>query len=143
MKRVFILIVSVMFSITVFSQNVQDAKLLVYHERYSSASDVLHAVLKNETNNEEAWYLLTRAYLEQDKIKEIKDSLQKAPDEVKAKPLFECAYGNVLLKENNAAGAKQYFDKALKETKQKDPQILEAIARAYINVKDADAAYAT
>jgi tetratricopeptide (TPR) repeat protein len=143
MKRILIAVMAWMFSATVFSQSIDDAKLLIYHERYNSASGILHAILSTDPNNDQAWYFLTRSYLEQNKIKEIKDSLQKVPVELINKPWLQVAYGYIFLKDNDAAKAKLYFDQALSETKQKDPTTLEEIARAYIDVKNADAGYAT
>lgn len=142
MKRIFVTVTILLFSTLVFSQTVQDAEHLIYHERYKSAAKTLHAILENEPNNEQAWYLLTNCHLEQNKPNEIKDSLQKASQAVSDKPLIKVAYGWILLRQNDVAGAKQNFDAALKETRQKNAGVLMAIAKAYIDTKNADANYA-
>lgn len=142
MKRISVVIISLLFSVSTFSQNVENAKQLVYHERYNSAASILHAILKSDANNEQAWYLLTTCYLEQNELKEIKDSLEKAPQIILNTPLMKSAYGHILLRENNSASAKQYFDAALSETKQKNVEVLTEIAKAYIDTKNADANYA-
>jgi tetratricopeptide (TPR) repeat protein len=126
-----------------FGQSISDAGKLMYHERYLSAEMMLHTILKNEPENEAAWYLLSQAYLAQNKIQAIEDSLQKAPASILDKPLIKSAQGHILLKQNDVENAQRYFDAALKESRQKDPAVLAAIASAYIDTKDADAIYVT
>ena len=65
-----------------------------------SAETGLHQIIKNEPTNGEAWYLLTEAYLSENKTKAISDSLNLAPDE---------ANGNT---ENAFDYMKMYFTKA-------------------------------
>ncbi len=145
MKRTYNFIAIIIFSVislTAFAQNTDQAKQLIYHEKYHSAEIALHAILQNDINNEEAWYLLTQTYLEQHKVKAIKDSLAKAPQALLDRPLLHASLGQILMQENNITDAKQKFDLALKQTKEKDPAILTSVAKAYIDTKDADAGYA-
>jgi len=142
MKRIFIIIISLIFSTTVFSQIIEEAEKLIYHERYNSAENMLHTILKADAENEEAWYLLTKTYLEQDKAKQIKDSLQKTPQAILNTPLMKAAYGRILMKENDTANAQQNFETVLKQTRYKNPLVLMEIAKAYIDTKSADANYA-
>lgn len=142
MKRIFIIIISLIFSTIIYSQSTQEAKKLIYHERYNSAENMLHTILKAGTSNEEAWYLLTKTYLEQDKVKAIKDSLQKAPQTILNAPLMKAAYGHILMRENDVANAQQNFQDVLKQTRSKNVAVLMEIAEAYIDTKDADANYA-
>ncbi len=136
-----ILIIPFLISgIAVFAQKLDDARKFLYHERYKSAESLLHQVLKNDPSNAEGWYLLADAYLNQKQIKKISDSLQLAPQDVKDEPFYNVAMGSVLLQQNFPDKAKQYFDAALEKTKQKDPDILLAVAKADI---DADAGNAT
>ncbi|CAN5700509.1 tetratricopeptide repeat protein [soil metagenome] len=142
MKRIFIIIISLIFSTIIFSQGTQEAKKLIYHERYNSAENMLHTILQAGTDNEEAWYLLTKTYLEQDKVKAIKDSLQKAPQTILNTPLMKAAYGHILMRENDVANVHQNFQDILKQTRYKNVAVLMEIAKAYIDTKNADANYA-
>ncbi len=76
------------------------------------------------------------------KDKELKDTLAKAPAGIMDQPLLRSVYGHLLLKQNNADSAKYYFDLALKDSKMKDPAVLQEIASANIDVKQGDATYA-
>lgn len=142
MKTIFIIIISLMFSTTIFSQSTQEVKKLIYHERYHSAENMLHTILQADGDNEEAWYLLTKTYLAQDKVKAIKDSLQKAPQTILNTPLMKAALGHILMRENDVTNAQQVFQDVLKQTKSKNVAVLMAIAEAWIDTKDADANYA-
>ncbi len=142
MKKV-ISITGMLFSVVAtMAQTTQDAQQLLYHERYNSAITALHTVLRANPNDEGAWLLLTHAYLENKQVKQIKDSLLQAPATLREKPLLTSAYGHILLAEKNPDSAKYYFDKALKDTKMKDPATLLEVAQAHVNVKEGDAAYA-
>lgn len=139
MKRIFLMIFALFFSLIAFSQTTTEAKQLIYHECYRSAGEMLNNITRNEPNNEEAWYLLTLSYLEQNKVEEIKNVLQKVPQEILDKPLMQAVYGHILLREGDVNNANQHFETALKQTKRKDAVVLKEIARAYIDTKDADA----
>ncbi|MEP7279055.1 MAG: tetratricopeptide repeat protein, partial [Bacteroidota bacterium] len=115
------------------AQSLNEAKQLIYHERYNSAEALLHTILKGEPGSTEAWYTLARAYMLNNKFKEIKDTLQFAPQEVKESPLLTSVQGHLLLKDNDSVEAKRNFEMALKDSKRKDPTVLEEIADAYIN----------
>lgn len=143
MKKIFSLVgPAFLLAAQVFSQSNNEAKKLIYHQRYGTADSLLHMIIKADANNAEAWYLLTQAYLKEDKIKPLKDTLLTAPNTAVDNPLIRAVYGHISLAEKNAGLAKENFDLALKQTKQKDPQVLQEIARAYIDVKEADAHYA-
>lgn len=124
------------------AQNIDEAKKQMYYQRYGTASNTLHNVLQKEPSNANAWYLLTDAYVQQDKINKIKDSLTLAPAEIAEQPYFLVAKGYLLLQQNNKDGAKQLFDAALDKTKEKDAGILSAVAKAHIDAKAGDANYA-
>ncbi|HUP13094.1 MAG TPA: hypothetical protein VM187_12795, partial [Niastella sp.] len=64
MKKGSTLLVCAIISLGATAQTVQDAKKLIYYERYKSASDQLQQIVKAEPANAEAWYLLTRASLQ-------------------------------------------------------------------------------
>lgn len=135
----FFLILFLFFNYSIFSQDIKQAKQFLYHERYSSAETVLHQILKNAPTNAEAWYLLTQAYLKQNKTKAITDSLGLAPNEIKDEPYYNVAMGSVLLYTSLPSKARPYFDIAVEKTKEKDADILFAVADAEIKAEAGDA----
>jgi tetratricopeptide (TPR) repeat protein len=142
MKRKIILPFFLLASGWVIAQNVNDAKQAMYYERYKTAENTLHAVIKNEPANAEAWYLLSQAYLQQDKLNNIHDSLLAAPADAKSQPYYQVAYGNVLLLQKKKDSAQILFNEALSRTKQKDAAILSAVAKAYVDAPAEDVGYA-
>jgi Tfp pilus assembly protein PilF len=72
----------------------------------------------------------------------IRDSLRLLPAGNANAPLVLCAYGQVLLQDHKKDSAMVCFNKALDETKQKDPKVLLAIAIAQQDVPEGDPTYA-
>ena len=142
MKKLFILIFAFSLAGSAISQSTGEAKALIKHERFNSAEKMLHQLLKADANNTEAWYLLTQVYLKKDKLAEIRDSLSKAPATVMDEPIMKVANGHVMLYENKLVEARGLSDQALKETRQKNPDILFAVAFANFDAEKGDAAYA-
>lgn len=124
------------------AQSFEQGQEHIYYERYNSAEAAFHQVLTQDANNAEAWYGLTEAYLLQDEANSAFDSLQKAPDQVKDEPYFKVAQGAALLHLGKKGEAMAFFGQALEQTKEKDEDILGAIAQAHINAKAGDANYA-
>ena len=124
------------------AQPLDNAKQLIYHERFGSAAAELHNFLKSEPGNTSAWYLLARAYMGDGKTGRLKDTLQLAPEAVKEQPLIKSLFGHILFQAADSTAAKSLFEQALKETKMKDPEVLAEIARAHITAKEGDANYA-
>lgn len=142
MKKGPILLLCTMISLAATSQNVQDAKKLIYYERYKSASDQLQQIVKTDPANAEAWYLLTKANLLSENSAAAQNVLSQTAPNVKEEPFYQVAYGSVLLYKGNKDSARIYFDKALDKTREKNPDILSAVANAHIVSKTGDAAYA-
>jgi tetratricopeptide (TPR) repeat protein len=124
------------------SQSTIEAYRLLYYQRYEGATHLLQSILKADPNNAEAWWLLTRAYLHSGKTNIIRDSLRILPRGNADAPLVLCAYGQVLLQDNKKDSAGLCFNKALDETKQKDPRVMLAIALAQQDAPAGDAGYA-
>lgn len=138
-KTAALLLVSVLCTVTGWSQTLNDAKNMLLRERFNSAEAMLHQLIKNDPTNEEAWYWLTQSYLQQNKIKEIKDSLSKVPADLLKQPLMSVAMGHVLLREKQVSEATTYFNAALKETRQRNPAILQAVALSQYDAEAGDA----
>jgi len=124
------------------SQSTVEACRLLYYQRYEGAAHLLQSIIKADPNNAEAWWLLTRTYLHDGKTAIIRDSLRLLPAGNANAPLILCAYGQTLLQDHKKDSALLCFNKALEETKQKDPKVLLAIAIAQQDAPEGDANYA-
>ncbi|MHA4811394.1 tetratricopeptide repeat protein [Flavitalea flava] len=142
MKKVLFLALFVPVMGRLAAQPLQDAQKILNYERYDSAIHLMQKAIQANPNNTEAWWLLTQAYLGKDKIKPIKDSLLQLPAGNRNAPFVLCAYGYVLLQEHKKDSAAIYFNKALEETREKDPAILLAIGKAQVDAPAGDANYA-
>jgi tetratricopeptide (TPR) repeat protein len=136
-SNVFILAVTVLGA-----QSLEQANQHLYYERYASAENVFHQVLHSNPNNAEAWVGLTEAYLLQNEVGKLNDSIAKAPSSVQSEPYYKVAQGSLLLQKNNVAEANNLFKEALDDTKEKDAGVLAAVAEAHIDAKGGDANYA-
>src|SRR5687767_3939036 len=141
MKKMVLLFTGILSVFIIKAQSLDEAKNLIVHERYNSAKQMLHQLIKDNAGNEMAWYLLTQTYLQQDKLDTIRDSLQKAPADLVSSPMIQVAKGHILLKENRNAEADVYFNNALKQTKNKNAAVLEAVARAQFDADAGNAQY--
>jgi tetratricopeptide (TPR) repeat protein len=133
-----LIIWSLFFSLSVHSQNLNDAKQLLYYEKYQSAENLLHQVLKNEPANAEAWFLLTRAYIKEEKSDRL-DTIRSAPQQITSEPFYLVSWGNILLLQKSTQKAEEFFNSALEQTRFKNPDILLAVAKAKIESKETDA----
>jgi tetratricopeptide (TPR) repeat protein len=141
MKKGSTLLLCALISLGATAQTVQDAKKLIYYERYRTASDQLQQIVKAEPANAEAWYQLTRANLQSKDPAALQNILSQSTAP-KDEPFYQVAYGSYLLNKGNKDSAAFYFEKALDKTRQKNPDILAAVANAHIVAKAGDAAYA-
>jgi tetratricopeptide (TPR) repeat protein len=142
MKKGLILLLCAMNSLAAISQTLEDAKKNIYYERYKTAEDMLQKIVKTEPANAEAWYLLSKAFLMSDDAAPLQQLYAQTPAAIKSEPFYQVAYGSFLLNKGNKDSARYYFDQALDKTRQKNPDILSAVANAHIAAKSGDAAYA-
>ncbi|HET7898017.1 MAG TPA: tetratricopeptide repeat protein, partial [Flavisolibacter sp.] len=120
------------------AQSVDQGKQQLYYERSQSAQNTFQQVLAKNPSEAEAWYGLAKAYLLQNKAAQAMDALSKAPEEVKGEPFIKVAMGAVLLHQVKSQEADPYFSQALQETKEKNADILAAVAEAQITAKAGD-----
>ena len=125
-----------------FAQEQPDAKSLIYHQRYTSAREALHASLKADPNNAGNWYLLSQTFPGSDSAAALRQELNAAPAEVRTQPMFEVAYGALLLKEDKKDSAAALFTHAMEATKEKDANVLAGVANAHLDAKNGDPQYA-
>ncbi|MBV4358820.1 tetratricopeptide repeat protein [Pinibacter aurantiacus] len=142
MTRQFLIVAAALLVSTgLWSQDVNDVSKDIYHERYAPAKQKLLNILSQSPSNEEALYLLTQVYLQNDSVQTAKAKLLSAPPAALDQPIVMCAMGHLLLRQDSADAAKIYFDKALDRTKSKNPHVLNAIAKAELDAKSGDANY--
>jgi tetratricopeptide (TPR) repeat protein len=124
------------------AQSIADAQKLLYYERYDGAAHLLQSQLRTDPNNAEAWWLLTQVYVHKHQLPKLKDTLQTMPAAVKQQPMALCAFGQLALEQRQKDSAAVYFDQALKQTREKDPVVLLAVATAHQLADSGNAQYA-
>ncbi|WP_166437010.1 tetratricopeptide repeat protein [Niastella caeni] len=142
MKKGLILVLCPLISLAALAQTVPDAKKFIYYERYNSAQAALQNIVKTDPANAESWYLLSKSFLLSDKPAPLQNLMAQSPANVKSEPFYQVAYGNLLLSKGNKDSARFYFNQALDKTREKNPDILSAVAEAHITAKAGDANYA-
>ncbi len=142
MRKTLLIIATLSIGCVALAQSVQEAKRLIYVERFQSAQNILHAILKNDISNGEAWWLLTRVCLQNKRVKQIEDSMSFIPANLKNTAIISCAYGDLMLKKGKKDSAAYYFNAALQQCRQKDPAIFYAVALAHIDSDSGEASYA-
>lgn len=128
-----------MLPAVIHAQSLEEAKKKLYYEKYNTAKDELHKLVQQDPSNAESWYWLTQTYLENDQLEQAKDTLNAVPANLKEDPWLRSATAEVLLMQNDSNAAKPMLDAALKDTREKNPGILAAAAKATIEAKSGDA----
>jgi tetratricopeptide (TPR) repeat protein len=142
MKKISILFNLSLAAFALHAQSLEQGVQQIYYQRYHSAENTFTQLVKQDPNNSTAWYYLEKDYLLQDKLDKANQTIQSAPEKIKADPWYKVAYGNVLLQQGKKSEATSYFNDALKETKEKNADILSAVADAHINSQSGDINYA-
>ncbi len=150
MKKLFSLLTAFFLLLGLFSsaQSIQDAKDHIYYQKYETAKTELQAVISKD-NTPEAYYLLGEIYLKEKNKDAAKDILQKGLDYVKAEdismksaPLVHIGWAHLMLDEGKTAEAKALMEEVLAAGKYKDADALYAAARAHVDSKAGDNAWA-
>lgn len=142
MKRILFLTVLILSFGALSAQSLEQGHQHLYYERYQSAENTYHQVLKQDVNNSGAWYGLVTAYLLQNNPDKASDTIKAAPATIQSDPYYNIACGAALLYQDKKEEASLYFNEALERTKEKDAGVLAAVARAHIEAKTGDANYA-
>ena len=143
MRRIFLLISSSTFlTFTISAQTLDEAKQLIYHEKWNSAEDVLKKIL---TDQPDAYYYLGELYMKENKDQDAGTLLQKAIDleeknnfSEKDHPLVSIAWAHWLLNQGKKGEAAKKIDDLLSATKYKNPDLLMASAKMYITSPNGD-----
>ena len=142
MKKIILSIPLMLGASLLYAQSLESAEQQFYYERYQSAENTYHQILKQQPDNAQAWYGLTEAYLMQDELSSATDSLRMAPGSITDQPYYMVAYGSVLLDQGKKDSAAYFFNEALDKTRNKDEDILAAVAQAHIESKNGNPVYA-
>ncbi|RYZ26222.1 MAG: tetratricopeptide repeat protein [Chitinophagaceae bacterium] len=147
MKRSLSLVVTfALIGNVLFAQNVEQGKKFLYYERFKSAKETFDKVLASNPNNLEAVYWLGQTLL--DKKNALRDTVaakalyQKYLTQNGNAPLLLAGMGQIELMEGKTNEARQRFETALNLTKNKEVDVINAVATANVDAPAGDAAYA-
>ncbi len=145
MKKITLLFVAAIFTMTAMAQSVQEGINHLYAERFTSAKGIFEKMLASNPNNIDAIYWLGQTQLASDDLAGAKATYQKALAASGNAPLLLVGMGHVDLIEGRTAEARQRFESALtmsRGRKGDDPNVLNAIGRANVESRTGDIAYA-
>ncbi|MEJ7737550.1 MAG: tetratricopeptide repeat protein [Chitinophagaceae bacterium] len=125
-----------------FAQNVDQGRKFLYNERYQSAKDQFDKLLATNPNNIDAVYWLGQTLIEMKDSVAAKALYQKALSTNGNAPLLLAGMGQIELMDNKTNDARQRFETAISLSKNKDVNVLNAIARANTMAHYGDANYA-
>lgn len=124
------------------AQNIDQGKRFFYYQRYNSAKDVFSKLVASNPNNLEAVYWLGQAEIEMKDSASAKDLYQKTFANNGSAPLVLVGIGHIELKEGKKNDATQRFETAISLSKNKDINVVNAVARAITDAAGGDPQYA-
>ncbi len=130
---------------TVTAQTLEQGKQFLYYERYVSAQSAFEKVLNANPNNIDAVYWLGQTMIHRRDTRDTagaKALYQKMLATNGNAPLLLAGMGHVELLYGNKTDSRQRFETAISLTKEKDINVLNAVAYANIDAKDGDLNYA-
>src|SRR5450631_2247402 len=130
---------------TVLAQTLEQGKQFLYYERFASAQSAFEKVLNANPNNIDAVYWLGQTLIHRRDTRDTagaKALYQKMLATNGNAPLLLVGMGHVELLYGNKTDSKQRFETAISLTKEKDIQVLNAVAYANVDAKEGDLNYA-
>ena len=141
-KMIFIALLAFACQAGLHAQSVDQGKRFFYYERYNSAKDQFDKLVAANPNNLDAVYWLGQTEIALKDSASAKDLYQKTFANNGSAPLILAGMGHIELKEGKKNDARQRFETAISLTKNKDINVINAIARANVEAASGDAAYA-
>lgn len=144
-KSITLMLFAALFSVAAWAQNVQEGVAHLKAERYQSAKSVLEKLVAANPNNLEAVYWLGQTHIEMNNVAAAKSLYDKTLATNGNAPLVLVGAGHVDLLQGRTSEARQRFEQAITASRGKkgdDPTVVNAIARANIDAKSGDVAYA-
>jgi tetratricopeptide (TPR) repeat protein len=132
----------VVFCNVAFAQSVEQGKKFLYYQRYKSAKDVFDKILASNPNNIDAIYWQGQTLLAMKDSVAAQDLYSKALQTNGNAPMLLAGMGGVELRFGKTQDARQHFETAISLTKQKDVNVLNAVADNNIDAHLGDAQYA-
>jgi tetratricopeptide (TPR) repeat protein len=130
---------------TVKAQTLEEGKRLLYYERFASAQAAFEKALNANPNNIDAVYWLGQTMIHRRDTRDTagaKALYQKMLATNGNAPLLLAGMGHIELLYGNKTDSRQRFETAISLTKEKDINVLNAVAYANIDAKDGDPNYA-
>lgn len=130
---------------TLMAQTLEQGKQFLYYERYESAQAAFEKTLNANPNNIEAVYWLGQTMIHRRDTRDTagaKALYQKMLVTNGNAPLLLAGMGHVELLYGNKTDSRQRFETAISLTKEKDINVLNAVAYANIDAKGGDLNYA-
>jgi tetratricopeptide (TPR) repeat protein len=139
-KLTLVLMASSICYSTANAQTIGDAKKAEDQENYDSAIRTYRKLLAGNTDDN-IFFSLGNAYLQNEKVDSANYYFNEGLARNKKSAINMVGLGKAKLMKNDVAGAEQHFNEALKLTRSKDTNVLNEIARAYLEAnKDLDKA---
>ena len=130
---------------TVTAQTLEQGKQFLYYERYASAQSAFEKALNANPNNIDAVYWLGQTMIHRRDTRDTagaKALYQKMLATNGNAPLLLVGMGHIELLYGNKTDSRQRFETAISLTKEKDINVLNAVAYANIDAKAGDPNYA-
>ncbi|MBE7172243.1 MAG: hypothetical protein INR73_16775 [Williamsia sp.] len=141
-KILFMVLLGFVGGASLYAQNVDQGKRFFYYQRYNSAKDVLEKLVASNPNNLDAVYWLGQTEIEMKDSAAAKDLYQKTFANNGSAPLILVGIGHIELKEGKKNDATQRFETAISLSKNKDINVVNAVARAIVDAAGGDPQYA-
>jgi tetratricopeptide (TPR) repeat protein len=125
-----------------FAQTVDQGKRFLYYSRFKSAKDVFDKILASNPNNIDAIYWQGQTLLDMKDSVAAQDLYSKALQTNGNAPMLLAGMGGVELRFGKSQDARAHFETAISLTKQKDVNVLNAVADNNIDAHLGDAQYA-
>jgi tetratricopeptide (TPR) repeat protein len=129
----------------VFGQTLEQGKQFLYYERFASAQSAFEKALNANPNNIEAVYWLGQTMIHRRDTRDTAGAKALYAKMLAANgnaPLLLVGMGHVELLYGNTTDSRQRFETAISLTKEKDINVLNAVAYANVDAKAGDANYA-
>lgn len=127
------------------AQTLEEGKRFLYYERFASAQSAFEKALNANPNNIDAVYWLGQTMIHRRDTRDTagaKALYQKMLATNGNAPLLLVGMGHIELLYGNKTDSRQRFETAISLTKEKDINVLNAVAYANIDAKDGDPNYA-
>jgi len=127
-----------------YSQSIESGKQLLYYGRLNGAEENFESLISKDSANVDAYYWLTEVLIEEKKLDEAKlvqkqlGNYLSSHSSAQRTLLDNIREAELLLQEGNIPSAKLIFENLRKETRERNPEVLIAIVRAWLHTKDSD-----